>query len=98
MAAVLYVIATAEQPPSSGTEGVWPADLVVTAALLDEAEVAEVAEAADLGVSHANATEAQHVPARSVIASSRSDFMDPTSRKVRTLGTSPQTGWSLSDT
>jgi hypothetical protein len=37
--------------------------------------LAEVAEAADLAVSHASTAEAVHVQARSAIVSSRSDFM-----------------------
>src|SRR5205814_6223945 len=86
-AAVLDPGRMAEQPPSSGTAGVgpaaWAADAVV-------AEVAEVAEVADLEWSHASAAAALHVLARSTRASSRSDFMEPTSRKVMTPGTRPE--------
>src|ERR1051326_8493397 len=59
-----------------------------------EAVEAEVAEAADLGWSHASAAAALHVQARSTRASSRSDFMEPTSRKVMTSGTGPGRGES----
>jgi hypothetical protein len=53
------------------------------------AVLAEVAEAADLAWSHASAAEAVHVQARSARVSSRSDFMEPTSRKVMTPGNRP---------
>src|SRR5207249_132109 len=66
-------MAWAEQPPSAGTAGV-----LATTVLL-----AVVASAfPDLCVSQASAAEAVQAQASRAGASSRSDFMDPTSRKV----------------
>ena len=67
-----------EHPPSAGTVGTLPVARLAEATVAD---VAEEAEAADLGASHARAAEAAHVLARSARVSSRSDFMEPTSRK-----------------
>jgi hypothetical protein len=58
-------------------------------ALVALAALVEVVEAADLAVSHASAAGAVHVQVRSARVSSRSDFMEPTSRKVMTPGNRP---------
>src|SRR5262249_26048732 len=80
LAAVLNVIASAEQPPS----------LATTPGAFVEATLAVVAEALVLLLSHARAargparrTGAAHVQTRSRRARSGNDFMDRTSRKVR---------------
>jgi hypothetical protein len=59
------------------------------AAVVAVVALVEVAEAADLAWSHASAAEAVHVQVRSARMSSRSDFMEPTSRKVMTPGNRP---------
>jgi hypothetical protein len=83
-AAVLRLIASAEQPPSAGTLGTRPLLRVADTVL---AEVAD--DAPDLDASHALAAAATHVLARSSTARSRSGFMEPTSRKVMKTRTRP---------
>src|SRR5262245_8483673 len=80
------LIACAAQPPSAGTAGVvetWPFDEATTAFVV-VADPALAVLAALFWASHAWAVGAVQANATAARASSRSDFMDPTSRKVMT--------------
>jgi hypothetical protein len=78
--ALVALVAWAEQPPSAATVGACPFTEATTAlaVVVDPA----VAVLALLWASHAWATVAVQANADRARASSRSDFMDPTSRKV----------------
>src|SRR5262249_2313117 len=90
------VIACAEQPPSALTAGTCPFDEATTAfAVVEELPLLAFAV---FGASHAQTAEAVQAKANMARASSRNDFMDPTSRKVvsprtRSIGERTSPSW-----